>query len=204
MVAELSTTAWSWTRPVVLATSRTSRMTFFPQYPAPMTAIRTGFATLTLQISLFCGRFSDEPGDRVDFLFCAGGVNRQAEHLSRQSLCYGEQAFGVSVFFPVWSLKVNRHRIVDGRLYPVLLEMRCELVSACAPNYEQVINWCFFRRLCRGQHYAWGAFQSLSVQVSDSSSSLVPGVQLSQLDSPDGSVYCVKSRCVTNPRHRIF
>src|SRR5439155_3632952 len=49
-----------------------------------------------------------------------------------------------------------------------------------------------------------GAFQRLSVQVSDSSSSLVPCVQLSQLDSSDGSVYRVKSRCVANPRHSIF
>src|SRR2546426_9428281 len=138
-------------------------MTFFPQYPAPMTAIRTGFAVLTLQTSLFCCRFSDEPGDRVDFLFCDGGVNRQAEHLSCQSLCYGEQSFGVSVFFPVWSLKVDRYWIVDCRFYSVPLEMRCYLVSACASNYEQVINRCFFGRLCWGQGYAWGAFQGLSV-----------------------------------------
>src|SRR5881296_1566207 len=115
MVGELSTTAWSWTRPVVLATSRTSRMT----------AIRTGFAVLTLQTSLFCGRLSDESGDRVDFLFCDGGVNRQAEHLSCQSLCYGEQSFGVSVFFSVWSLKVDRYWIVDCRFHSVPLEIRC-------------------------------------------------------------------------------
>src|SRR5439155_25248673 len=107
-------------------------------------------------------------------------------------------------FCPVGNLQMDGYWIVDGRLHSVLFKIRCELISALATDIDQVVHRCFLGRLRWGQCYSLRSFQRSSVQVGDSSSSLVPVVQFSQLDSSDGSVYSVEPRRIANARDRIL